>query len=166
MSLNDIWCLSPPNITRWESRITAQWPSLAQGFLSTTMFEWFWSGPKNFDSDYFPKSVSLSSGILAFGSGLPITSREIFIACEEVYRAKYLAFSWAGTSKFFNISAFLCMNTFFFCYYSILPGLLSPLLTSSPNVWEKLCLEIDKGLAARLWWDIGLEPLWAELKFS
>jgi|LakMenEpi03Aug12_release.lakeMendotaPanAssembly.Ray.scaffolds.fasta_scaffold3427143_1 hypothetical protein len=84
MSLKDIWCLSPPNITRLEPRITVQWPSLAQGFLPKTIFEWFWSGPKNFDSDYFPKSVSLSYGILALGSGLPITSSDIFIACEDV----------------------------------------------------------------------------------
>ena len=60
------------------------WPSLAQGFLSTTMLELFWRGPKNFDSDYLPKSVSLSSGTFTFGSGFPITSRDIFIAWEDV----------------------------------------------------------------------------------
>jgi hypothetical protein len=58
------------------------------------------------------------------------------------------------------------MNNFFFCYYNILQGLLSPLFISSPNVWEKLCLETDKGLEALLWYDIGLEPLWAEFKLS
>jgi hypothetical protein len=48
------------------------------------MLELFWRGPKNFDSDYLPKSVSLSSGTFTFGSGFPITSRDIFIAWEDV----------------------------------------------------------------------------------
>ena len=84
MSLKDIWCLSPPKITSLEPSSTAQCPSLAQGFFPATTFEWFCSGPRNFDYDSLPKSVSLSSCTFNFGSGLPITSREIFIAWEEV----------------------------------------------------------------------------------
>ena len=85
MSLKDIWCLSPPNIINSPLSIAEQWPSRAQGFFPMTKFELFCRGAKNLDYDYLPKSVNLSDWLLLdFPSGFPITSREFFIAWEEV----------------------------------------------------------------------------------
>ncbi len=84
MSLKDIWCLSPPNIISSSSIITDTCPSLAHGFFPTTILELLCRGSKNLEKDSLPKSVSLSSWALSLGSGLPMTSREFFMACEEV----------------------------------------------------------------------------------
>ena len=106
ISLNDIWCLSPPKIISSSLMITDTWPSRAHGFLPTTMFELLCSGSKNLEKDYLPKSVNLSSRFFSLGSGLPITSNEFFIAWEEVSKTISFSLSSLVISKFFSISAF------------------------------------------------------------
>lgn len=69
-----------------------QCPSLAQGFFPITIFELFSRGCKNLETDYLPKSVNRSSTAFTLGSGLPITSKDIFIAWDEVYNAMYFSF--------------------------------------------------------------------------
>lgn len=69
-----------------------QCPSLAQGFFPITILELFSSGCKNLETDYLPKSVRRSSTDLILGSGLPMTSKDIFIACDDVYKAIYFSF--------------------------------------------------------------------------
>ena len=72
--------------------MTAQCPSLAQGFFPITIFELFSRGCKNLETDYLPKSVRRSSTGFILGSGFPITSKDIFMACDEVYKAMYFSF--------------------------------------------------------------------------
>ena len=43
-------------------------------------FVLLFNGCKNFDTDYFPKSVIFPYEFLVFGSGYPITSNEFLIA--------------------------------------------------------------------------------------
>lgn len=85
--------------------IPAQWPSRAHGFLPIIRLLLFSNGYKNLDILYFPKSVNLPYGTLYLGFGLPITYKEFFIACEEVYICKYLFFSDYLISNYFSISA-------------------------------------------------------------
>ena len=86
--------------------MTEQWPSLAQGRFPITMLELFSRGYKNLETVYFPNYVNLSYCGLARGSGMPITSKEFFMAWEEVSRDSNLDFFYCDISKLDSISAF------------------------------------------------------------
>lgn len=90
ISLNDIWCRSPPNIINSSFNTIEVWPSLAHGFFPTIKFELLVKGYKNLDAVYFPNYVIFPSWLAFFGSGSPITSKEFLIAWDSAYNITYL----------------------------------------------------------------------------
>lgn len=64
MSLNDIWCRSPPKITKEFPITTVLCPSLAHGLRPTTILTLFVNGCRNFEHDSLPNSVNFPGCLL------------------------------------------------------------------------------------------------------